>query len=340
MDAKDVESLVVRFLNGEISENEQAELFRLVSSDEDVRKTYFSLSEKWMKNYRENDEERIHREVACKKVVRKIKGGSYRRFNYWKPGVAVIAASVFLALVLGYYVGSSSLKSIFAERIVSQNDSTEILVPKGSRVKIVLADGSVAWINAGSRLSFNKNFSNKNRNLYLKGEAYFEVAKRKEAPFKVYTDKVCITAKGTAFNVESYTNNVKTTLANGIVIVSDKSGDERTLKPNQSVLYDAGTRKFDKIQNVNTELYTSWKDDLWIIRSMEMTEFIERLEKRYDVEIIVEDSTINNRRISATLSNETIEQILLALKSSMGLEYSIHKNVIKLKQIKDKIQPK
>ncbi|MEN6619567.1 MAG: FecR family protein [Rikenellaceae bacterium] len=353
MDVKNFELLADRFLNGLITEDEKKDLFLLINSDEKLKNKYLLLAKRWVNKYKESVNEKVLRERAYKKVLNEIEGKSRKKLIFKTLKVSAVAASIVLALTIGYIAENRPEIDYHSELNVKDSvvkyqpqDSTfkdlktEVVVPRGSRVKIVLADGSKAWINADSKLSYNNNFSTNNRDLYLNGEAYFEVAKGQSVPFKVFTKNICITAIGTAFNVESYTNHVKTTLANGSVIISSKSGETKTLQPNQSIEYISDSIGFSSVKNVQTELYTSWKDTRWIIRSMSMEEFASKLEKKFDVIIMFEDPLIKEKRITGTLSNETIEQIMQALKSSICVDYSFNKNQITLKNYKTNILPK
>lgn len=353
MNVKNFKSLADRFLDGLITEDEKKELFLLINSDEKLESKYLLLAKSWINKYNEDVNEKASRENAHKKILSKINCKSHKKLIFKILRVSAVAASIILALTIGYFAGNRPETEYRAElstpdTIVkykpqdstSKYRKTEVVVPRGSRVKITLTDGSTAWINADSKLSYNNDFSKNNRDLYLNGEAYFEVAKGRSLPFKVYTRNICITATGTAFNVESYTNNVKTTLANGSLIISSKSGDTKTLRPNQSIEYISDSIGFGSVKNVQAQLYTSWKDSRWIIRSMSMEEFASKLEKRYNVIIIFEDQSIKGKRITGTLSNETIEQIMQALKSSICVDYSFNKNQITLKNYKTNILSK
>ncbi len=334
MDINEAVALINLFLRGEISEVDKIKILELIERDKRIKKIYFSMSKQWLESYCEVEEEAENRKKAWQDIQLLIARNVMRnrkKLIYRTAFASVMIASVIFAAIFVLHIHNRNTSQINA---LLSNARTEIVVPYGSKVKLSLPDSSTVWVNAGSTLSYNNSFSKSNRDVTLDGEAYFEVAKNRQLPFKVFANNVCVEAKGTSFNIESYRQNVTTTLITGTVLISSKYGGDQILRPNQSVCYNSINREFDKVKNVtNAELYSSWKDNIWVIRSMKMDEFIERLEKRYNVVIIENGCEFQNKRISASLSNETIEQVMRALKSTMGVEYSINKNVITLRQI-------
>ncbi len=109
--------------------------------------------------------------------------------------VAIIMLPV-LSAFLAYY--------ITINQTYNNNNNVTVTAGNGEKADIMLADGSHVWINSGSSLTYNEGFNRKERNVYLEGEAYFEVAKDAERPFIVRTGEMDIQALGTAFNVNAY----------------------------------------------------------------------------------------------------------------------------------------
>jgi hypothetical protein len=378
MKGEEFEMLIGKFLRDGMSDKEKSHFFSLIVSDDNFKRRYVESICDWINNYKDLPGDCEQRQRAYKRVLSSISsnnnlkkpaGSSSRRGGFYihrtkslrKSGffrIASMVACVLLFLTLGYLAGIKNIQEDKNQKAVIEDSietlrigepvavplKTELVVPRGSRASVILADGTKVWINADSRLSYTSDYPSGNRNVYLEGEAYFEVvrvedkiSKRNYLPFTVHTKNISIVAKGTAFNVDSYTDNVKTTLTAGSVTVSSENGETKVLKPNQSVEYISNSANFSQVEKVNTELYTSWKDERWIIRSMSLDEFASKLEKRYDVVIIFEDQSIKEKRITGTLSNETIEQIMMALKTSIYIDYCFNKNQITLKSSKNKI---
>lgn len=238
-------------------------------------------------------------------------------------------------------------------------------VPKGSKSHVVLPDGSQAWINSGTKIIYNQDYGAESRRLFLIGEAYFDVAKDKEKPFIVDIGGVEIKALGTRFNVKSYPEErtVSATLEEGKIEVDipkiEGDVDTVNLSPNQSIVLHKSSEQIsrtdgkeslmdiwgkengtymDKLaisditvsKNVNTRLYTSWKDQDWIIERLTLGELALMLERRYDVEIVFTEDILKNYNFTGTIQNESIEQIVNAIAMSAPISYTIEKDTITL----------
>ena len=196
----------------------------------------------------------------------------------------------------------------------------------------------------------------------MEGEGYFKVVKNADVPFVVRAKEVTIKALGTEFNVKAYPEEkmVQTTLVNGLVSVHQEKASSGTqelmMKPKQTVtIYDEGTRiiedgmepvkekEKEKVQyaearkpkvelknEVKTELYTSWKDTRWVIESESIEELAMKLQRRYDVQIIIANSELKQYPFTGILADETLEQVLEIMKSVVPIKYVISKKVVLL----------
>lgn len=331
--------LISGFLSESLSKNQQAVLFEEINQNRESKRIYINqikkllLSESSMN--KQVDKERIFR-----KIKKEIKTTRRKIVMAYAGKVTLFAALFLLVFGLGFYFKTLFSSDIspapvitLAEDIqnVPQNElvqNTEIVVPRGSRTQIVLPDGSKVWINSDSKISYSVQYAQSNRDVYLEGEAFFEVAKDTGLLFRVFSGDVSITATGTSFNVDAYSSDIKTTLLEGSVEVASKGGKSRRLKPNQSIVFDKALSDFHIVNSVKTELISSWKDERWIVRAMNLEEFANKLEKRYNIRIFFSDESIKQNKISATLTTETVEQVMQALKASMNLNYFISKNEI------------
>ena len=164
---------------------------------------------------------------------------SERSSSKTKFGYYSLAASVLILLATSFYyfhfieTDAMDIPSLITQ-IVKEN-------PRGQKTKIVLPDGSMAWLNSASRIEYSSDFTEE-RNIHLSGEAYFEVVKNPDKPFKVYSGDVVTTALGTSFNVQSFeSHRVEIGLVTGKISVGvDQSNIEPKIidSPGQTVLYD------------------------------------------------------------------------------------------------------
>lgn len=284
-----------------------------------------------------------------------IRGKSgIRSYRTWRR----LAAAVIVMLSLG--LGSLLvMQNIFQDNEVVYN---EITVPKGSRTRIALEDGSVIWLNAESTLKYPSDFSGSERSVELTGEAYFEVSKDPKNPFVVRTADIRINVLGTSFNVKAYPNEdkIETTLESGLVHVKkyrdDGEGEEIILlKPNQKLVLYKSTMSAEITEiaeeeirttekaavptsgqpkkpglylNYETELATSWKDGKLIFKGESLGILASRLEKWYDVNIQIADSGLYLKSYTGIFENETVEQAMEALCLASDLNFTIDKNNI------------
>ena len=153
----------------------------------------------------------------------------------------------------------------------------------GEKSKLILADGTVVWLNAGSSLQYAGNFNSKNREVFLTGEAYFEVTKQSDGtPFVVKTDQYSVLVKGTKFNVSSYPEDLsaKTTLLEGSIDILYK-GRHIPVAPGELLSLDKQNGSFSR-QKVQASQYKSWTEGRVEYDKITLNELAVRLSrKRY-----------------------------------------------------------
>ncbi|WP_333887369.1 FecR family protein [Sphingobacterium siyangense] len=205
----------------------------------------------------------------------------------------------------------------------NENAFNTISVPMGGQFKVVLPDGSIARLNAGSSLRYPVSFGITSRKMDLIGEGYFEAVKNKELPFTVSSANLEVTALGTQFNVNTYSNEPQAaaTLAEGSLRVTNtKSQKTVIIKPGQQV-YDAAGEL--KVRQVNIEAYTAWKDGLFVINKATLAEVLRQVERWYDVRV---EGAIPNTK--STVSGEfprdiALVDLLNSLESTTGIKTKI-----------------
>jgi ferric-dicitrate binding protein FerR (iron transport regulator) len=186
-----------------------------------------------------------------------------------------------------------------------------LLVPPGGEYTLVLADGTRVYLNSSTGLSYPVPFADDRREVYLRGEAYFEVSADGARPFVVRTDEVAVEALGTSFNVNAYaTRRVATTLVSGRVRVSG-GGEAREARPGQQVIYHGEGRRVET-REVATELYTSWKDGYYIFRETPLEEIMTTLASWYNVNVLYANDRVKGTRFTGRL--QRFEEILYLLE--------------------------
>lgn len=206
-----------------------------------------------------------------------------------------------------------------------------IIIPKGGQYQLTLADGTKVWLNASSSLRYPVNFSGKERNVELTGEAYFEVARNEQMPFHVQANNVDVEVLGTHFNINSYKDErvVKTTLLEGSVKVT--SGKQASkLKPRQeaSVIANGEMKLQD---NVNTEEVIAWKNGMFQFRAADIETVLRQAARWYDIRIEYQGGI--SARFSGQISRSAnAEQLFKILELTNKVRFEIHGKNIVVKQ--------
>ncbi|WP_074537829.1 FecR family protein [Cellulophaga baltica] len=221
----------------------------------------------------------------------------------------------------------------------SKNNKTvynTLLVPFGERTKINLSDGSTVWLNSGSKMVYPAVFNGDRREVYLEGEAIFDVAHNKYHPFIVMSQDQEIEVLGTVFGVTSYADEstINTVLKSGSVQISYKnetsSGhlDKMKITPGTKASYDKNNKSIFS-EKVNVDHYFSWRDGVFVFRKNDLKHIMKRISRYYNKNILIEDETLSSESFSGYLDlNEDIESVLKNIKASTNMNYSFKGNSI------------
>jgi len=242
------------------------------------------------------------------------------------PGVAA-AVVLLLSFSLVYFSKTFSEKKITGDELIVKTN------PIGQKLKIFLPDGSIAWLNSSSELRYQKEFNDSLRNIYLSGEAYFEVIKDKSRPFVVHTGLLATTATGTSFNIDAFDQNkIIVSLTSGSVDVEVNMPNRKPilvqLKSGEGAVYDPSAD--GEIQKIPVDITSvkAWKDGILRFSNASLEETVLTLERWYGVEITILNSGSRQWKVNGVFDNEYLENVLNSLAFSQVFEYSIHgKNV-------------
>ena len=243
-----------------------------------------------------------------------------KKLNLWQMYRQVAAILLIPVLVFSAWY-------FFREKTATDTELAwvEIQAPNSSRIQFSLPDGSSGWLNSGSSLSYNPQFT-KERQVQLSGEAYFKV-KPSEALFNVKTADFDVNVLGTTFNVTAYKNDsfTQVVLVDGKVNVTGNNQIfDKTLSPGESLLVYPAKNKFN-VSNVETESLTAWKDGLLLLDNEPLELAVRRMERWYNVEIIVEGDLLKGYRFKATFEDEPLEEVLKLLSVSTPMDYIFEK---------------
>ncbi len=190
------------------------------------------------------------------------------------------------------------------------------------------------WLNANSTLKYPAKFSRKSRHVKVEGEAFFDIAQNKKAPFIVSTKDIDMKVLGTQFNVHSYseTDYVKTDLIEGSIKVYRKSSENKgvTLKPNDQVTISGNKMTLSKTANSD---YFLWTEGVYAFNNERLLDIIEKLQLYYDVKIVVEDPEIFDVRYTGKFrQRDGIDEILRIIQKirRFGIKKDVENNIITL----------
>ncbi|MDD7888147.1 FecR family protein [Flavivirga sp. 57AJ16] len=232
----------------------------------------------------------------------------------------------------GHVVGSQS-----GNQLIYDNETTKetltyntLMVPYGKRFEVQLSDGTVVNLNAGTSLKFPIKFiEGKNREVFLNGEAYFNVAKDAEHPFIVNTHEVNVRVLGTQFNVSSYDEDVdvNTVLVEGSVSVynSESAYSEETatlLTPGFKAAWDKNKNQI-AVAKADIEMSLAWIEGRIIFKHLPFNKIIKKLERHYNVKIINHNEPFGEDFVTATFDIETIEEVFKVIHEIHPIEYTI-----------------
>jgi transmembrane sensor len=245
---------------------------------------------------------------------------------------AVIAITLLSSYLLWMFINNSPS--------VGNDSFTTIEAPSGSTSFVTLPDSSKVWLNAGSKISFNKDYGVDNRNITLDGEAFFDVVKRKVS-FNVHTEEQDITVLGTAFNVKAYKDDEKviTTLVRGSLKVLPDApvSEEYLLKPGERlVLWKSrlkGNAQLAELQKqVDTEAETGWKDGWLAVRGESLDELARKIERLHDVKIVFANQELKKYRFTGRIKQLSLEQVLRAMALTSPIEFQIDEKIVTLRE--------
>lgn len=364
MPEEQINDLIISFLTNDISDNEMIALENWIKSDSANVEFFNHCVESWLiggsqKELNDFNVMTSWELMKTRMTKREITGkGNKKRviIRYTR-----IAATWLIFFALGF-----AAFYLIRQPVEIMPRPVIIEVPLGAKGSIVLPDGSKVWLNAGTKLTYDESYGRKTRSLDLSGEAYFIVAGDKMHPFFVNTPELRIEALGTKFNVKSYPEelSVMTILEEGKIDIQIRENKKRSgeivLLPNEKFIYQKSSGSFERQsgqnakkdaslktvrkktspagiieKNINTELYTSWKDKRWIIQGETLDKLAPMLERKYNIQIEFRDDILKYYSFTGTIENETIEQILQAIKHTAPIDYELKRDTVILAADRD-----
>ncbi len=229
-----------------------------------------------------------------------------------------------------YQVSSSSV----VKKKENKMEFNQLNVPKGGEYLLTLPDGSQIWMNSESSLRFPVKFAANKREVYLSGEAYFEIAKDSTAPFVVHTGRLDVKVLGTSFNVSAYKDDDlwHVTLAEGRVLVK-KEDDVQSLSPSDQYLLDCGTGEV-RVKQVDVDFYSSWKNGKFYFKDYRLEDIVQKLERWYDFTFFYKQEEIKDLRFRGTINKHCpLEEVLRYIEGTTDIKFNIKDKTVVVEKI-------
>ncbi len=195
--------------------------------------------------------------------------------------------------------------------------------PKGESFAFILPDGSKIWLNSSTQLKIPANFNTNSRDVFLEGEAYFDVAHNANKPFKIHSGNDVVKVLGTAFNIKAYHNDsyIYTTLLRGSVQLTTANNDTK-LVPGEQAKTNNKTGALSK-KHIDTEQVIGWKNGYFKFADQPISSILEELKRWYDIESI-EYQTTNKERFTASIKRtRSLADVLNKIEKVSRLKFKI-----------------
>ncbi len=249
-------------------------------------------------------------------------GSALKVFLLRATKIAAILSIPILLVSVWLFNNQLSLKEKYADLLHNKNEKKiTVIAPIGARITVDLPDGSKAWLNSGSEITYPVVFNSDERRVSIKGEAYFKIQKD-VVPFYVSSLGPEIKVYGTEFNVNAYDDeDIETVaLAEGKISLI-LNGKEEFIVPGQVSIFDK-TKRSVTIENSDVNNYSSWREGKYILRDTPLSAILRILQRQHNVNIRLLDPELGNNRYNATINNESLEQILQLLTISAPIKYT------------------
>ncbi len=302
-----MKEIIVRYLEDAATDSEKLELLHWLRRKEN-RKDFVFHRSVWERgldanNFPAGGEETWNR-IQSVMLEKSVQGWQKsRKIQQWMRYAAILFFVTTLGTLLLWYAGRPGAAGL---------RTTDIITDNGQISRVELPDGSKVWINSGSELSYNNQFGIQNRELFLKGEAYFDVSEMEGVPLVINCKELNIRVKGTKFNVNAYPeeNNISVVLEEGSVelLRENNSSFLCPLKPGEMAIFDL-IKKEMSVSTINTHRYTSWKEGIIHIYDQTLEEVAGRLTTRYNQEFNVSEE-VKHYHTTFTIKNEPLSEII------------------------------
>lgn len=320
------EDIINKYLTGQCSEEELVEVNTWMKESEENARQLFRMEEVYHlgKFNQYADGQRMAR--AEKQLYKKLdeeKGKQKKilRMHRWMRYAATVAVMLVIGGGAGYWFYQNGTDQQVMVAVANEGIVKEVVLPDGTKV----------WLNNSATLKYPREFSEKERNVYLEGEAYFEVTKNRHKPFTVQSDAMRVRVLGTTFNFkcDKRCRIAEATLIEGeIEVKGNKEEGQIILAPGQRAELNKNNGRLT-VKQVDAKMDAVWHDNLIPFQKADIFTITKALERFYEVKIILSPDIRPDKTYSGVLKRKSnIESVLKSLQNSIPIDYKIVGNNI------------
>ncbi len=321
-----IERLIVNHLSGQASQEEEERLQEWLGQQPSHRAAFEEYRQLWtLTNHpiaidpqTENGWQAFARQAFDKAKPVPLPGKTLAaRPRYFRLPAYGIAAGVVLLLLfvaLRYTRPGNSLLATFTQREIKSDSLRRLALP----------DGTVVWLNRHSTLRHPRTFAGDHREVYLEGEAFFEVRKDSVRPFRILAGHAVTEVLGTSFNVRAYPGEptVQVVVATGKVRLGGErqTGQEAELTAGWTGTYQIATARTSWLRRTDPN-YLSWKTGKLVFENTPLGEVLPALHRHYGIPVSLQDSGLSSRRITTAFNQQPLEEVLDEIGLLLDLQH-------------------
>ncbi len=314
---------IVNLVSGNIRPDDKKKVLSEIEKNKEYKEVFFKTKAAWAVLSSTKTLTNYDIEKSYADFKKKLEG---RKISFYSRITPVLKYAAILIILIGLPIFWYLNKSHLSSGSNAELKYTSVVAEQGQISKIILPDSSIVWLNSGTTLSYNSGYSVNNRDLFLSGQAYLNVKKDRNSPLVVACNDLKVKVLGTKFDVCAYPGDdkINVVLESGSVELLQASNDKFTylLKPGEMAQYNSRLKEI-AIKNVETTDFTNWKDGYLIFKDSPMADVIGRLERKFDIEIIVKNQEVYKSIFNAKFKDENLSAILDYIKYSCPIKYKL-----------------
>jgi transmembrane sensor len=318
--------LMSKALSGEATPEELKQLENALNSDSHLQARYKLMQQFWNEHEPVSPaavEEALQHVLGHLQLSQATMVKTMSRRRLWKRIWAAAVVLMISASVCYFYFNGKNKNTPLASLVEKHN-------ARGTKSTIVLPDGSKIWLNADSKIKYPASFTGQAREVYLNGEAFFEVTKNAYKPFIIHLSKGTVRVLGTSFNIRAYDNEkvIETSVATGRVAfipVRSKSAQQQDtifITPNNKVRYSLTSDQV-KLEPTAAAEDKAWTEGKLIFKALTLEEIAIELERNFGKKVVFADEEPKHYRLTGSFENNSLEEILFYLSKTKNFNYTI-----------------